>query len=294
MFSRYAGRERGKRENVRGETMRAEENRREQNRRKKMKNRERKRRRRRAARRKFFRTAGSVLFGAVILAGLVIAGKAAIEGFGGLSAEKLAKQGYPESLITLLEKNPETEDFVRGYADYKGLEEIDLSGEVKEGEIPLFLQWDKRWGYETYGSDFLAVTGCGPTCLSMVVCGLTGESEWNPLKVAQMAEEQGFYVEGAGSSWDLMTAGAEQLGLIVSDVVFDEQHIKAVLEEGKPIICVVRAGDFTEGGHFLVLTGVDEDGRILLHDPNSIIRTEESWEPQRLMRQIKNLWAYSV
>lgn len=266
---------------------------REAEKRKNVKNRAAKRRRRRAARRKFFRAAGSVLLGAVILAGLAVAGKAAIGRFHRVSAEKLEKEGYPESLITLLEKNPETEDFVLGYADYKGLEEIDLSSEVKKGEIPFFLQWDRRWGYETYGSDFLAVTGCGPTCLSMVVCGLTGESEWNPLKVAQMAEDQGLYVEGAGSSWELMNAGARELGLTVSDVIFDEQHIKAALEEGKPIICVVGPGDFTEGGHFLVLTGVDEDGRILLHDPNSILRTEESWEADRLMGQIKNLWAYS-
>ena len=78
------------------------------------------------------------------------------------SPERLAEDGYPESLIELLEKNPEARDFVLDYPDYKGLQEIDISGEVEPGEIPLFLQWDERWGYEKYGSDFLAVTGCGP------------------------------------------------------------------------------------------------------------------------------------
>lgn len=208
--------------------------------------------------------------------------------------EKLAEEGWPESLVELLEKNPETKDFVLGYRDYEGPTDIDISDEVTEGEIPLFLQWDKRWGYETYGSDFLAVTGCGPTCLSMVLCGLTGDTGWNPLATARWAQEQGYYVDGSGSSWSLMTEGAQGLGLTSSEVVFDEAHILAELEAGHPIICVVGPGDFTTSGHFLVLTGVDDSGKILLNDPNSIIRSEKAWDLEELMGQIRNLWSYSV
>ena len=41
---------------------------------------------------------------------------------------------------------------------------------------PLFLQWDPRWGYTEYGEDsFLGLSGCGPTCLSMVLYYLTGD-----------------------------------------------------------------------------------------------------------------------
>ena len=180
-----------------------------------------------------------------------------------------------------------------GYADYEGPVDIDISGEVKQGEIPHFLQWDKRWGYETYGSDFLALTGCGPTCLSMVLCGLSGDTQWNPLEVARWAEEQGYYVDGSGSSWELMTTGAESLGLTASEVIFDEDHILSTLEAGTPIICVVGPGDFTTSGHFLVLRGVDGDGNILLNDPNSVVRTEKSWDLQDLIAQIRNLWSYS-
>lgn len=209
--------------------------------------------------------------------------------------EKLAAQDeYPESLLKLLEKNPETKDFVLNYPKNKDKHvDIDVSKEVKQGEIPLFLQWDERWGYENYGDDFLALTGCGPTCLSMVYCGLSGDGTWNPYKTARMAENSGYYVSGAGSSWDLMTQGASQLGLTAEELIFDEEHIKATLEAGIPIICVVGPGDFTDSGHFLVLTGVDEDGKITLNDPNSKIRSKESWDISQLMSQIKNLWTYS-
>lgn len=200
---------------------------------------------------------------------------------------------YPESLLELLEKNPEAEQFVLDYPKNKDKHpEIDLTDEVEEGTIPLFIQWDERWGYETYGGDFLAVTGCGPTCLSMVYCGLNGDTKWNPLRVAQWAEQQGYYVAGVGSSWDLMSDGAEALGLVQENVVFDADHILKSLENGNPIICAMRPGDFTTAGHFIVLIGVDDAGRVIVRDPNSKINSDKTWAVEDLMSQIKNLWGY--
>lgn len=204
------------------------------------------------------------------------------------------KETFPESLLELLDKNPEAQNFVLNYEENKDKEwDRDVSEEVVEGKMPLFIQWDERWGYETYGGDFLAVTGCGPTCLSMVICGLTGETNWNPYEVAKWAEEQGYYVEGSGSAWDLMVSGAKNFGLTSREVVFDETHIMATLESGIPIVCAMRPGDFTTSGHFLVLTGVDEQGDIQLNDPNSLEKSSQSWEIEDLMPQIKNLWALS-
>lgn len=254
----------------------------------------RRRRKRRRARFRFLAAMLGTLLGAALLVLVAYTAVNLISGFGKVNAEKLREKGYPESLITLVERNPETKDFVLDYPKYKGLQEIDLSKEVTKGEIPHFLQWDERWGYETYGSDFLAVTGCGPTCLSMVTCGLTGDTQWNPYEVAKMAEDNGYYVDGSGSSWELMSSGAEKLGLTVSNVIFDEEHIRSTLESGQPIICVMGPGDFTDAGHFLVLTGVDKNGDIILRDPNSLERTKQHWDLQKLMNQMKNLWAYSV
>lgn len=171
------------------------------------------RRNRQKARIRFLASMLGTLLGAILLVLVAYTALNLFCGFGKVNTQKLREQGYPESLIALVERNPETKDFVLDYPKYKGLEEIDISKDVMKGEIPHFLQWDERWGYETYGSDFLAVTGCGPTCLSMVTCGLTGDTQWNPYEVAKMAEDNGYYVDGSGSSWDLMSSGAEKLGL---------------------------------------------------------------------------------
>jgi hypothetical protein len=202
---------------------------------------------------------------------------------------------YPESLLEFMEKYPEASDYVLSYPKKKDLHRtVDLTSEVTKGEIPLFIQWDERWGYEEYGDGLLGVTGCGPTCLSMVKCGLTGDTQWTPFAVAQMADKGGYYVNGVGSSWDLMTEGAKTLGLTVHEMSFSEESIRSTLEDGLPIICSVGPGDFTYTGHFIVLSGVNEDGTIQVRDPNSPTNSEKSWDAQVLIGQIKNLWSYSA
>ncbi|MDY2790234.1 MAG: papain-like cysteine protease family protein [Lachnospiraceae bacterium] len=201
---------------------------------------------------------------------------------------------YPDSIRKLYKNNPEARKYVKDFQEEKDKDhDKNISGEVKRGKIPLFLQWDERWGYEQYGSDYLAVTGCGPTCLSMVYCGLSGSTAKNPYAVAKMAESNGFYVEGSGSSWSLMTDGAALLGLSSHEVPFSEEQIRAELEEGHPIIAVVGPGDFTTEGHFIVLTGCYEDGSIIVHDPNSRKRSKKHWELSTLMEQIQDLWAFT-
>lgn len=201
---------------------------------------------------------------------------------------------YPARLRELYQKNPETEDFVRSYFKEKDKHhKMNLSGEVSRGTIPFFLQWDKRWGYEKYGDDMIALTGCGPTCLSMVICGLTGDSSQTPYAVAKQAESAGYYVGGSGSSWTLMSEGAGLFGLTAWEFAFDEQHIRQELRDGHPIICAMRAGDFTTTGHFIVLCGEDADGKIIVHDPNSYRRSEKRWELSVLMGQTRAAWAFS-
>ena len=83
-------------------------------------------------------------------------------------------------------------------------------------------------------------------------------------------------------------------GLCSREVIFDETHIIQELQEGRPIICSMRPGEFTTTGHFIVLEDVDENGMILLNDPNSYDRSNQPWELSRLMPQIRNLWSYEL
>lgn len=222
---------------------------------------------------------------AIMLAGLLLlCGAAAVKNV----------MEIPDALLELKDKYPETADFVNAYPWKKNKDfDMDVSGEVSMGRIPLFIQWDQRWGYKTYGSNFFAVNACGPTSLSMVVCGLTGNTEANPYQVAQYSEEMGYYIPGEGTSWDLMTKGAESYGLQVETVEPGYDTIVGALSGGKVLICSMWPGDFTTSGHFIVLTGLDEQGNIVLNDPNSIERSEKSWTMDVLLPQIRAVWSYT-
>lgn len=203
------------------------------------------------------------------------------------------KDQYPEELIELLENNAETADFVLGYPEKKDTAPAETIGDVTQGEIPLLLQWDERWGYAYYADDMIAVNGCGPTAIAMVAAGLTGDNTVTPYKVAQFSAGNGYYAGDSGTSWSLMTEGAQQFGIYGEEMGLSEDEVFSALENGHPIICSMRPGDFTTTGHFIVLTGI-EDGKIQVNDPNSRVRSGKLWDYSRLEYQINNLWVYTA
>ena len=195
---------------------------------------------------------------------------------------------YPQSLIELLERNPETEDFVLNYPfrDEAALEVF--SYDLSEG-VPLMMQWDKRWGYEKYGSDVVGITGCGPVCLAMAGYYVTGDETFNPSDMVEFAKQNGYYSSGNGSSWTLISEGGVKLGLKVTEIPLVKKKIMNHLEAGNPIICAMGKGDFTTSGHYIVLVGT-EDGLIRVNDPNSYANSEKLWSYEQMESQFRNLW----
>jgi len=197
---------------------------------------------------------------------------------------------WPDSLRELLEKNPETEEFVLHYPLKKdAATDIDLSEYVDSSEVPLFLQWDERWGYSKYGDNIMGLSGCGPTCLSMVCMYILNDEQYTPRYIADFAQQNGYCVPGNGSSWTLISEGGILLGLDVTEIPLDENRIIRNLEAGNPIICIMGPGDFTSSGHFIVMTGY-EDGKIKVNDPNSPARSGTLWDYDAIKDQIRNLW----
>ena len=195
---------------------------------------------------------------------------------------------YPWEIIELYENNPETREFVLNYP-FREEMETDLSVYSRE-TVPLFLQWDPMWGYEDYGSSCIAVTGCGPTCLAMAGYYLTGEASFNPAQVAAFSQKNGYYAAGYGSSWTLISEGAEKLGLSVKELPLVKKKMITALEEGKLVVLALGKGDFTSSGHYILLTSWNGDA-FTVNDPNSRIRSAQSWTYEQLEGQIRNIWA---
>lgn len=210
------------------------------------------------------------------------------------NGEAVSGEVYPVSLLELLERNPETEDFVRSYPkEHKKKQTVDLSEYKNTKTVPLFLQWDKRWGYIQYGSDVAGLTGCGPVCLSMVAYYYIRSNDVAPDKMLEFSKQNGYCVKGKGTAWTLISEGAEKLGLRAEELPLDKARIFNTLQAGKPVICVMGPGVFTTTGHFIVLTGI-KDEKVLLNDPNSKKNSAKEWQFEEFADQIKNLWAIST
>lgn len=201
------------------------------------------------------------------------------------------KEAYPLNMLEALANNPEMSGFVMGYLTADKSASGGLTEEEKGQKHPLLLQWDPRWGYVSYGDESnVGLAGCGPTCLSMALYMLLGDASLTPDKIAAYGMENGYYMAGTGTLWALIEDVPQQYGITVSNPGVEEGLMRQALDDGKVLICAMRPGDFTSGGHFIVIYGYDANG-FLVNDPNCVARSQKSWSYDVLNGQIKQLWA---
>ena len=199
---------------------------------------------------------------------------------------------YPEALLNNLCCNPNMLDFALGYQENYDTTSGTLEASELDG-IPLFIQWDKRWGYDAYGNDVIGLSGCGPTCLSMIVIGLTKNQEATSDKLADYATEHGYYEQNSGTKWSFMDEVAAVYGVPGYYIYLSKDNMQEELSQGHPLVCAMRSGDFTSQGHFIVIAGMEGD-KFLVHDPNSIERSQQLWDYDTLQYQISAIWAFKV
>ena len=201
---------------------------------------------------------------------------------------------YPKDLLAALANNPEMADFAAGYLNGHKDNVSGLTAAEKKQAFPLFLQWDPRWGYRSYGTDScIGLAGCGPTCLSMALFYLTGDENLTPDKIAEYSMENGYYVDGVGTAWALMEDVPKLYGINVTKLNAEESNIRAALDNGGVVICSVGRGDFTTSGHYILIYGYDSEG-LIINDPNCVARSGKRWIFSDIQWQIKNTWAYSL
>lgn len=162
----------------------------------------------------------------------------------------------------------------------------------RQGSMPYLYQTDPAWADEPYAGSTVGKAGCGPTCMAMVYVFLTGSTDLNPAAMCRFSEQNGYVADGM-TAWSFMTDGASQLGLSAQEVPADASAVAAELRAGHPVIASVRPGDFTTTGHFIVLAGLDENGALIVHDPNGEQNSAQTWDMDRVLDQCAGLWSFS-
>lgn len=158
------------------------------------------------------------------------------------------------------------------------------------------------WASLPFGGGNIASSGCSITSLAMVVSYLKGGTDKDawifPSDIrAMIASKTGsynhFYSGSAGQSWGIFSAVAGYYGLTCNQI--SSSSIVAALSSGKPVIMSCKPGEFTKKGHFIVLTGLTDDGYVTVNDPNSAHASYsyKKYPVSYIASQGKGWWAFS-
>ena len=133
--------------------------------------------------------------------------------------------------------------------------------------VPLYFQND--YPDAMFGAGTVATSGCSITSLAMVATYLTGH-EYRPDELAEYfggrAENNVARMEYAIDQMKLPCRKAENWHVVMKE-----------LNRGKVVILLVdEKSIFTDSQHFVVLTGLTEDGKILVNDSNA--NNYERWD----------------
>lgn len=162
-----------------------------------------------------------------------------------------------------------------------------------KGKVPNLYQNDLQWSERAYASSTLGACGQAPVSMTMAYVAITGSNETLPNDIAKIIESEGFASkETTDPAFVAETASA--LGLQAAEVPADEPSLRKQIIAGNPVICVVGPGDFTDTQSFIVLSGIDMDSKLVVHDPASDSRSSRGWSFEDILDQSESLWAISA
>lgn len=162
----------------------------------------------------------------------------------------------------------------------------DGSGEYVNN-FPYYNQTEDPWKSVKYGKGTIKSSGCGPTSAAMVLKSYGVDT--TPTDAANYSVNNGFRVDGKGTSWSFFKSINDQAGLNTTQFT-DKEVAKTFLNNNIPVIASMKAGDFTKGGHFVVLSKLN-GSQLSVNDPASRTRSAKIWDADYAMNQAKQYWA---
>lgn len=158
----------------------------------------------------------------------------------------------------------------------------------KLGPITYFNQSDYRWAKYKYGhSSYMYSSGCGPTIMAMIVNTFSPQSYITPREMADFAYSKGCYVKGGGSTHDIVKKCCDEYKIPVKVIKANKENIENALENKKLLVALVGKGEFTTGGHFILITGLEENKQLSIADSISLENTHKKWDTNFIISQLK-------
>lgn len=169
---------------------------------------------------------------------------------------------------------------------------------ISPGKFVYYSQVDPKWKSFPYayapscGGRTIASSGCGPTSTAMVLSTLTGKLITPPDVVQKYGPR--FQMPDCGSSWGMFKAAADDNGLKYSELGQNMDKVFDALKGGALILAGGQgAKPFSNGGHIIVLKGLDSNGNIIVANPGSLNGDNEVYSRNQVAAGLKGAFAIS-
>lgn len=195
--------------------------------------------------------------------------------------EKIAKNANKISdarLIDLAVTEPEAIDFVAGALDSDGSTQP-YADAVVTGDYPTLYTFDGRWGYASYGEGTVGSLGSGPVALSMASMGLSGKATYDPSTIAQAVVAAKLDSGTTGMDDAFVTNHAAEAGVTATSVEASSDGMYNPIVEGQPVLIKLKSdsGVGSSSAHWALITGLNSDNSVNLHDPTSVSTSTRPW-----------------
>lgn len=127
-----------------------------------------------------------------------------------------------------------------------------------------------NYRFPVHQGSTMAANGCGIVSTTMVLRYLT-DKNISVESVATWADNNGHF-NGVGSNGSLFGAAAKKYNVGNVTTTSSTAQVKKALLDGRPVVMYCKKGPkalFTNNLHFVVLRGIDKNGKIVVNNPNS-------------------------
>lgn len=158
-------------------------------------------------------------------------------------------------------------------------------------------QYDKRWASVVYTKNntynknqTIRSSGCGPSAMSDIVA-----TWWNknvtPKTLAELSVQKGYRTANSGTAWGFFQFCANKYGASKFIQTTSYATAEAAIKNGAYVVCSMRPGLWTKGGHFICWWWVDNT-YVYINDPASSSSARAKAKKNLMKEQCKQYFIF--
>lgn len=138
----------------------------------------------------------------------------------------------------------------------------------------------------------IVTAGGASTAIAMVLSAVKGE-EITPVETTEWGVNNKDNIQNEQGEMTYFDNIAKAYNIECESIELTKENILKNISEGKYMILSMEEGKFGNNGNYVVITGITEDGKIKIADPNSVENTETTWDLSLFLEEGIKLWGFS-